>query len=426
MSNDESQGRDLSRLWRVAPVVLVAVMGVGGTLADAYLRSDAGRYLAEGETLPPVPSALAVVLVLVQAVALWWRGGFPIAVLLVATAVDVALLAVSDGTLGVGTPAVVVAAYTVCRRARGASAYSWLAGAALVSTIVAWRSYTTDTTVPDGWELLFAALRAALVFAVPALVGELVASRARTVLALRERAEAAERERERSAHDAVQAERSLMARELHDIAAHHLSGIIIGAQAAGALVATEPDRAHDYMRTVARDAQHTLANLRQTVGLLRSDDRGDLAPAPSIAQIPQLVAGLRDAGMRIDEEWTGDPVPLGPIAESAAYRMVQESLANARQHAPGAACTVRVDRTAAATTISVTNVRPVARGVSGPLGGHGLIGMRERAALTGAELSVGPTPDGGWRTELRLPPPDPATDASETDASAPDEETSDR
>ena len=111
MSNDESQGRDLSRLWRVAPVVLVAVMGVAGTLADAYLRSDAGRYLAEGETLPPVPSALAVMLVLVQAVALWWRGSFPIAVLLVATAVDVALLAVSDGTLGVGTPAVVVAAY---------------------------------------------------------------------------------------------------------------------------------------------------------------------------------------------------------------------------------------------------------------------------------------------------------------------------
>ena len=238
MSNDESQSRDVSRLWRVAPVVLVALLGVGGTVADAYLRSDAGRYLAEGETLPPVPSALAVVLVLVQAVALWWRRRYPIAVLLVATAVDAVLLAVSNGTLGVGTAAVVVAAYTVCRRARGASAYSWLAGAAVVSTIVAWRSYVTDTTVPDGWELLFAALRAALIFAVPALVGELVASRARAVLALRERAEAAERERERNAYDAVQAERSLMARELHDIAAHHLSGIIIGAQAAGALVAT--------------------------------------------------------------------------------------------------------------------------------------------------------------------------------------------
>ncbi|WP_411699284.1 sensor histidine kinase [Conyzicola sp.] len=425
-TTETHQDRPTGRSW--LPVVLVAVLGVGLTLADAYLRTDAASELVGGEALPETPATLTVVLVLAQAAALWLRHRRPIAVLLAVSAVDVVLLALSSGTLSVGSIAVMFAAYSVFRWRSGAFVYLATGLAALVSALVAWAYHEPDASIPAGWEPAFAALRSGIVYLVPALIAELVASRARAMVVLRERAELAERERERSAADAVQRERALMARELHDIAAHHLSGIIVGAQAAGALVAAEPDRARQYIRTVARDAQLTLANLRQTVGLLRSDDRAELAPAPSIAQIPQLVAHLRAGGMEIAEEWSGDPVALGPVAlgpvaETAAYRMVQESLANARQHAPGAACVVRVHVTPTGTEISVTNARPAARGDAPGLagspgfagapglagspanGGHGLIGMRERAALIGARLATGPTPDGGWRNALTLPGP---------------------
>jgi signal transduction histidine kinase len=411
MTLDTHQNRPLGRFWRVAPVVVVLVVGLASAALDAYLRTDAGRPLLEGEVLPETPALLVTLLVLVQAAALWVRDRLPVAVLLVVTAADLVLLVLTEGTLSVGSIAVIIAAYTVSRRGTGRSAYLWVGATALASVAVEWITVQSSPDIPAGWELPFAAIRAALVYLVPALIAEVVASRARSLLALQDRAEAAERERDRRAREAVQQERALMARELHDIAAHHLSGIIIGAQAAGTLIASEPDRAREYIRTVARDAQLTLANLRQTVGLLRSDDAAELAPAPSIAQIPQLLAELRDTGMTITEEWVGDVVPLGPVAESAAYRMVQESLANARQHAPGANCAVRVETTAAGIILTVTNHKPVTPGQPADQGGHGLLGMRERATLTGAHLAVGPTPEGGWRNELTLPLPDVAPDS---------------
>jgi signal transduction histidine kinase len=401
-------------LRRAAPVATVAVAGVGLTVADAFLRSDAASGLAGAEPLPELPTALVVALVLAQAAALWARSRRPMVVLFAVTAADAALLAISAGSLSVGAIAVVVAAYTVFRRRSGASVYPWFAAAALCSTAASWAFVAPADGPLSPGELPFALARAALLFALPALVGELVASRSRAMVALRERAELAERERERTARDAVAEQRASMARELHDIAAHHLTGIIVGAQAAGALVAAEPDRAREYIRTVARDAQLTLANLRQTVGLLRSDDRGDLAPAPAIAQLPRLVDELRDAGMSIRDQWVGETVPLGPVAESAAYRMVQESLANARQHAPGAACTLRVEYSDTGTRITVANERPETVPAAGGGGGHGMVGMRERAALTGSTLVAGPTRDGGWQNELTVPLPDPGRGGGET------------
>jgi len=413
MSIDARRDRSaatVGRPWRIAPVIVVAALGIALTVVDAYLRTDAASAIVGDEPLPDSPGWIAAVAVLLQAVALWWRTRWPVTVLIAATAVDVALLALSSGTLSVGSIAVMIAAYTVFRWRSGASVYLWAGLAALVSTLAVWLFVEPDSGIPAGWQLPIAVLRTALTYLVPALIAELVASRARAMVVLRERAELAEREQERNARDAVQRERDLIARELHDIAAHHLSGIIVGAQAAGALVAAEPDRAREYIRTVARDAQLTLANLRQTVGLLRSDGQGELAPAPTIAQIAVLLAGLRDSGMRIAEEWSGVPVELGPVAQAAAYRMVQESLANARQHAPGAACTVSVVNDTRATTITVSNSRPAHTGPQPPLGGHGLVGMRERAALTGSRLTVGPTGDGGWSNELVLPAPDIASD----------------
>ena len=153
------------------------------------------------------------------------------------------------------------------------------------------------------------------------------------------------------------------------------------------------------MQTAGREAKRALENLRQTVGLLRTDGAADLAPAPSLADIPALVSELRTAGLKIELEQRGEPVPLGPIAESAAYRMVQESLTNVRRHAAGAASTVVIEFSDGA-TITVANDRGTPTGEGG---GLGLLGMRERAALIGGTLDAGPTTEGGWVVRLEIP-----------------------
>jgi signal transduction histidine kinase len=200
-------------------------------------------------------------------------------------------------------------------------------------------------------------------------------------------------------------DRTLLARELHDIAAHHLTGIIVSAQAADALRATDPDRAGEYLRQVQRDARTTLDNLRQTVGLLRGGDvEGELAPVASMEGLGALVEEAASTGSSVRFEQTGTPRELGPLAGIVAFRMVQESLANALSHAPGSARTVQVDYEDAAVRVTVTNGPSASPSSSDARrDGYGLLGMRERAALVGATLRTGPTPDGGWVNTLEIP-----------------------
>ncbi|WP_340296215.1 sensor histidine kinase, partial [Aquipuribacter hungaricus] len=248
------------------------------------------------------------------------------------------------------------------------------------------------------WAVPLAATGVLVSFALPAVVAGYVRTRARLVAALRERAELAEREREAATREAVQRERTAMARELHDIAAHHISGIVLSAQAASALLRTDPARAGGYVVTVREEAQRTLAGLRQAVGLLREQGPGETAPVPDLEHLPALVASVRETGADVDLRVEGDPVPLGPLAGTAAYRMVQESLTNARAHALGAPVEVVVRHHPAGVELTVTNVVAGAgaggagAGGGAPTparsggGGHGLIGMRERATLLGGDL----------------------------------------
>jgi len=277
-----------------------------------------------------------------------------------------------------------------------------LGGVAVVELVVVSIAGAGSDEIVAGWALPFAALRLLLIVVLPAVIAEVVTGRERLIEALRDRAEAAERDRERRAAEAVRDERTSMARELHDLAAHHLTGIIVSAQAADALLARDPERAREYLGTVQRDARTTLANLRQTVGLLRSDARGELAPVPSIDQLPALVADAAAAGAQVTLTAPAEPVGIGPIAGIAAYRMVQESLANAARHAPGAAVSVEVTPLDGTVLVSVANGPSVATPAA-ERAGYGLLGMRERAELVGATLRTGPSPDGGWVNELTIP-----------------------
>ena len=241
----------------------------------------------------------------------------------------------------------------------------------------------------------------------PLLVAALVASRRDTREARRQTGFAADREREALVRAAVADERTAMARELHDIAAHHLSGIAVMAAAIERQIDTDPARAKESVRLVRGQSTAVLDDLRRLVGLLRTETDATRA-VHSLEGLPELVATTRAAGTPVelrvlvaDGAQLGDGV--GPIAQLAAYQIVQESLANATRHSPGAAVVVEVDdRTPSTLDVTVTNAPPEHVRADGRPG-FGLVGMRERADLIGATLVHGPTPEGGWRVHVAIP-----------------------
>jgi signal transduction histidine kinase/phage shock protein PspC (stress-responsive transcriptional regulator) len=211
--------------------------------------------------------------------------------------------------------------------------------------------------------------------------------------------------RQDRARQAVLEERSRIARELHDVVSHHMSMIAIQAEAAPYKhPGIGPDAAATFstIRDAARDA---LAEMRRVVGLLRADDEdAERAPQPGLALIGDLVAGARQAGMRVDVAAGVDAAGLPSAVDLSAYRIVQESLSNAGRHAPGAPVAVAVERTADRLRVRVANGPPPGDRRPAPdAGGHGLVGMRERVAMLGGRLSAGPLPDGGFAVTADLP-----------------------
>lgn len=193
---------------------------------------------------------------------------------------------------------------------------------------------------------------------------------------------------------------------LHDIAAHHLSGIALMAAVIDRQIDADPERAHEGARQVREQSTAVLEDLRRLVGLLRDDTPAERA-VETVAGIVDLAERARfRSDVRLDVLPGDRPLAdgVGPLAQLAAYRTVQEALANAALHAPSAPCTVTIDdRDATRVVIRVENAPATvpAAGTS-PSGGNGLRGMRERADLVGARLQTGPTATGGWLVELAL------------------------
>lgn len=393
------------RVRRAIPPALVLAAAIGYLGADLWI--DELPATVPGDVSPLVHAAL----VALQAVLLVFRRRAPIIVFAGAVLLDAVILATSAGELGVGSLGVILAAYAMARRSPRNPALTALALGALVTTGVGASALFLGSRESVLVLILTVIARVVLQYAAPAAVAEYVRGRERLADALQEQARMAEHERRERAAREVRAEREALARELHDIAGHHLSGIIVSAQAATALTRSDLDRAREMMQTVQDDARIALADLRRTVGLLRSDDdepSGAPSPVPTIAGIGgALVDAARERGQRVSLTTVGDARPVGALAETTAYRMVQESLANAARHAPGAACAVTVRFGADAVQITVAN-EPSAesrtRETTERSGvGYGLSGMAERAELIGAHLSAGPDDGGGWTNRLDIP-----------------------
>lgn len=238
--------------------------------------------------------------------------------------------------------------------------------------------------------------------AVAAGVGALLRDRMRLGEALTEERRVSQSEQERRV---VVEERQRIARELHDVVAHGLSLIQIQASSAPYRVPDAGPEAAAEFADIARAARGSLAEMRRLLGTLRGDgEAAERAPQPEVTDIPGLVAEARRAGA--DVALSMPDTASAPAAVGiAAYRIVQEAISNAVRHAPGASIHVVVDQLGGVLALDVTNDKPdTVPPATRP--GHGLIGMRERAALLGGSLEASPTPDGGYRVSARLPIPE--------------------
>jgi len=233
----------------------------------------------------------------------------------------------------------------------------------------------------------------------PVLFGQLVQARHDVALQLVEVEEAREHERALHAQTVLARERAQLAREMHDVVSHQVS--LIAVQAGALQVAAKDPDAREAARTIRTLSVNTLDELRHMVTLLRASGgkETELTPQPTLADLQQLIA---NSG--IETTLTGAlPPGISTTAQRTVYRTVQEALTNVRKHAPGARAEVRLWHDAHHFGVTVTNTAPTRPSVALPSARHGLIGLGERAELLDGTLTAEPTPQGGYKTELRAP-----------------------
>jgi signal transduction histidine kinase len=388
----------MSRLRRPPPLLVDSV------LALAVAGLTWGTMLLNKDCTCVMP-AWAVPVVLGQSLPLALRRRWPVAVWLVVgivTSIHGASELV-DPPLSFGG---VVAVYTVASRCGRRTSYTvaavtaaCIAGAILVSRDTPW-----VTTA-----FLYA------VFATAWILGDSVRVHRAHAAELEERARRLERDREEDARRAAAAERVRMARELHDVVAHHVSVIALQSQAAEVLLPDDPARAAEAVGAIGVTARQALGELRRMVGALRQegdeagrDGNGGLTPQPGVSDLSELVQAVVETGLAVRLEIVGEPRPLPPGVDLSAYRIVQEALTNVLKHARAGTASVVLRYGDAELGIRVVD-DGAPHPTDGPAavnghGGHGLIGMRERVGLFDGTLAAGPRPDGrGFLVEATLP-----------------------
>src|SRR5579862_2133963 len=205
---------------------------------------------------------------------------------------------------------------------------------------------------------------------------------------------------QRQAEEAAAAERARIARELHDIIAHHLSVVVLHAAGARAAGGADPQT----LAEIEQSGRQALTETRRLFGVLRGpDEETDRAPQPGIGELPALADSLRATGLEVSLSIDGDHAALPPGVNVSAYRIVQEALTNVLKHAGPARAEVTVGCADSAVTIEVTDDGPGNPVPPALTGGQGLAGMRERVAVFGGELRAGPRPGGGFTVTARLP-----------------------
>ncbi|MEC4019340.1 sensor histidine kinase [Streptomyces sp. H27-D2] len=356
--------------------------------------------------------APTVLLAVLACAALVWRRRLPRHVLAFTSALTVfELISGSSEPRAPVSMATVVALYTLASRTDRPT--TWRVGALTIVVL-------TATAMLCGAQPWYAQENLGI-FAwtgMAAAAGDAVRSRRAFVDAIRERAERAERTREEEARRRVAEERMRIARELHDVVAHHIALVNVQAGVASHVMDSRPDQAKQALAHVREASRSALDELRTTVGLLRQygDPEAPTEPAPGLGVLDQLIDGFARAGLPVDlamepESPAESTQPLSAAADLTAYRVVQEALTNVHKHAgAGARAEVRIVRTPGSLTVTVLDDGAGDDGTGTDLpepradhGGHGLMGMRERVAALNGSCETGPCAGGGFRVHIRLP-----------------------
>ncbi|MDA1360255.1 sensor histidine kinase [Glycomyces luteolus] len=332
----------------------------------------------------------------------WLWGGITLSLIVMTIAFFVAPLEgmVMDSGIGMFVLTYTAAAYLPLVRALVAAAAIWLPVVVFVQS-AAFRGgdHLTSTLIT----LLNLAMAATVFW-----IGWVVRNRREHVVELSDRARFAEERQEALAAQAVADEQRRIARELHDVVAHHISVIGVMSEGAKRVLRTNPEAAEEALTTVNQTARTALREMRDILTVLRQgrDEGGsaDLEPQPTVDSLRALVAQTKDAGLPVRYTVRGEEYPLPTGVSLAVYRIAQEALTNTIKHAgPQARAGLVVEYGDSEFRISVGDSGHGAPVVSGFSGGHGLIGMRERATLYGGTLEAGPRPGGGYLVEARFP-----------------------
>ncbi|ARF59863.1 sensor histidine kinase [Streptomyces gilvosporeus] len=394
--------------WRpaiVVPLAVCALVLLAG-LTNRYL-SDYGLGMPLAFLLASVSSA-ALVVVLFRPVLAWWASTVSMAAATVVAAVSATPrpfppFALTDAQPWAGPQLTLQAGvlFLLALRVRPRIAAETLALTVLAGPAcgLVTAGHLDNPVVPI------------TVLAVSVLVGTLLRGRqvARTELVAQEELTAEERARR-----TLLEERQRIARELHDVVAHHMSVISIQAQVAPHLADNPSDELKDNLTGIRQNAVDALTELRRVLGVLRAEDplpaSARHAPQPTLDHLDDLIANVRAAGLTVTAHATGDPRQLPPGLELSAFRIVQEALSNAMRHAPGARVRVDIGHHPTSLTVRIANTAPDRPVPPSPGTGHGLLGMRERTAMLGGDLATGPSPDGGYEVTAVLPTTPPAAE----------------
>ncbi|MGX1567610.1 sensor histidine kinase [Streptomyces sp. NPDC055506] len=344
----------------------------------------------------PVP--LSLVLMVLGAAALVFRRRAPMTVLVLTGTVSVVESVTGDPRTPVAMSAV-IALYTVASTTDRPT--TWRVG--LLTTTV-----LTGTAMAAGSLPWYAQENLGIVAwaGIGATAGDAVRSRRAFIQAIRERAERAERTREEEARRRVAEERLRIARDLHDVVAHHIALVNVQAGVAAHVMDKRPDQAKEALSHVREASRSALNELRATVGLLRQsgDPEAPTEPAPGLDRLDELAGTFRNAGQRIEVARTDQGTALPAAVDLAAYRIIQEALTNVQKHAgPHAKAEVSVVRVGPNIEITVLDDGSGEDADPGSGGGHGLLGMRERVSALRGTLTTGPRYGGGFRVHAILP-----------------------
>jgi signal transduction histidine kinase len=390
------------RAWIVNLLRNPRVQGTGDAVLAALMAVSSVVPVLGGDPSWGRPKALGVVLGLLSTVPVAWRSRRPLTMAAIVLGANGACIYAAAPHQAAFQPfvALTLTGYSVGSRAEGRRAL-WtppLLLAASAPVFLAARLHGQDSG-----NIIPSVVWLAAVWATGRTVRSWRHKNAALELANRELAE----QRELQAQAAVAVERGRIARELHDVVAHNVSMMVVQAGAAGRVLHGEEPDVRNALDVIAATGRETVDEMRTLLGVLRSDDGpAALRPQPGLADLEQLVGGVREAGLPVTLRIEGAPRPLPPALDLSAFRIVQEALTNTLKHAGPARAEVTVRYEDGLVALEIADTGRGRRGDRGT--GHGLVGMRERAAMLDGELEAAQADGGGFTVRARLPVTTPA------------------